>query len=473
MQHDGAEAAVPGSPADPPIGVPEGNHRQDRTPWLLGFLCFFLTALPTYVVLPGPLKGNGGPTRIISVMMLGLAFLGFLLVRRTRRSRQINPGVVIILLYFLLWLLVFAVGLEHVSLDDPFDQNGPGRTRGLITLVSHVGVALYVFALVQTPRQRKIVLGCIAVGLAFACLVGLFQAVSSIDLRFVFKFPGLIVNGEDLPLSDRMGVKRATGTSQHAIEFSVLAAVAVPMTIYFARRSATRNRRLFFTVACVLALFAVPATVSRTGLISLAAALLIYMFYFTVRQIAVAVVALLIAIGGYALAFPHILTALWSTVTGSLEDTSIQTRTERYVAVSQSFHEHPIFGLGLGLRSVMDNEWLQTILQGGLVGIAAMILLTLGTIFGVTAALRRATTPDEREQAYMLGAVTVGILIASATFDLLWYQQATLIFFVGFALLWAPFSIPVSESDDSAAKSHQQHPTDRPMSHAMGAHING
>lgn len=436
-------ALVSSGPASPQQRMSGREPTPDRRPWLLGFLCFLMTALPTYVVLPGPLKGNGGPTRIITVMMFGLAVLGFLLIRRESPSRRISPGAVGLIFYFLLWFLVYAVGLRHM--DDP--KTAANRTRALITLVSHVGVALYVFATVRTRRQRTIVLGCIAAGLAFACVVGLFQAFSSVDLRFILKPPGLVINGEDLPLSERLGVKRITGTSEHAIEFSVLAAVAVSFSIYFARRSAKRTVRVLFAGTGVAALAAVPASVSRTGLVSLGAALLVYMFYFKVREIAVAVGVLSLAIGGYVFMFPRIALALSNTITGSLEDTSIQLRTERYIGVSQTLREHPIFGLGLGGNlSVLDNEWLQVIVQGGIIGVSAMIILTLGTILGLTAALRRAVTPQDREEAYMLGSVTVGILVASTTFDLLAYQQASLILFIGVALLWAPFTMPVPES---------------------------
>src|SRR5262249_50964415 len=43
----------------------------ERTPWLLAFLCILIPALPSFVVLAGPLKSNGSPARMIAVLLLG------------------------------------------------------------------------------------------------------------------------------------------------------------------------------------------------------------------------------------------------------------------------------------------------------------------------------------------------------------------------------------------------------------------
>ena len=114
--------------------------------------------------------------------------------------------------------------------------------------------------------------------------------------------------------------------------------------------------------------------------------------------------------------------------------------------MSRTFRDHPVFGLGLGgappdVYGLLDNEWLRAIVQGGIVGVAAMIVLAGGGIFGLAAALRAATTRPEREQAYALGSMFVAILACSYAFDLFFYQQATLIFFIVFGLLWCNFTV--------------------------------
>jgi O-antigen ligase len=415
-------------------------------PWMLRLLCFVIPALPVYVVLPGALKGNGTPVRIITLIMFGLVILGFLTRRRSGGGRTFNPGIVILLSYLTMWLVVSGMGM---TAHDDF-TTASNRTRSLLALAGHVAAGLYVLVSVRSARQRDVLLGWLAAGLTFACLVGLLQSVSSIDLRYLFQPPGFILNTEDLALSERMGVTRVRSTSQHAIEFSVLAAVTIPLTIYFARHATLRWVRWLSGAACVVAALALPASVSRSGIISLLAALAIYVFAFKLRPIAVASVVIAAAITGYVAAFPHVADALWRTFTGSAEDESVSGRLEDYAKVSETLSEHPIFGLGLGgapptVFGYLDNEWLQAVVQGGVIGLIAMTAVMIGALFGMSASMRGVTSPRQREQTYVMAAMTVGIIASSFTFDLFSFEQAALVFFLLFGLLWSGFDVAAPE----------------------------
>ncbi|MBU8823747.1 O-antigen ligase family protein [Mycolicibacterium goodii] len=440
--------AVTSAPSDRRGRTAEGESAPpaERTPWLLGFLCFLIPALPTYVVLPGPLKSNGSPARMIAVLFFGLVVLGFVVVRRSGHMRRISPGAVILLVYFMLWLTTYGVALHGFDYTPGSTSTASSMMRALIAMTANVGVGLYVVTRVRTLRQRHLVLGCLTVGLAFASLVGLLQTVASIDLRYLFQPPGFVLNTDELSLTERGGVERALGTSSHAIEYAVLATVLLPLAIYFARHAATRNRRVLSAAACILAVVAMPTGVSRTGIISLGAALLVLMLAHTVRQIVTGVVLGVLAVGSYVVAFPRITTALWDTIVNSEKDPSVLGRTADYAQVSETFREHPVFGLGLGasppdVYGYLDNEWLQAVVQGGVVGVVAMLLLTGGGIFGISAALRRATTRSERDLAYTLGACFAAIMVSSFTFDVLGFQQVALLLFIFFGLLWSTFRV--------------------------------
>jgi O-antigen ligase len=126
-------------------------------------------------------------------------------------------------------------------------------------------------------------------------------------------------------------------------------------------------------------------------------------------------------------------------------------RTADYAVVSATFSAHPVFGLGLGGSppgdyGFLDNEWLQAIVQGGIVGVAAMLLLAGGAIFGLSAGLRGVTSPRERDQVYMIGSMSVGILVSTFTFDCFAYQQVTLTFFILLGLLWSTFTMSLPEA---------------------------
>jgi O-antigen ligase len=425
-------------------------HARERTPWLLASLCLLIPILPTSSVLPGPLRGNGSPARMIAVVLSGLAVLGFVLIRRTASRRTVRPGVVFILVYFVIVLAVYGVGASHVG--SPLVE--ASKTRVIIGVLANVGVALYAMTRVETMRQRSVLLGCLAIGLTFNCVVGLLQSSTHIDLHLLLQPPGFVEDnpeGAGANVLERLGAKRVSGTSGHPIEFSVLAAVTVPLTIHFARYAANRQVRLLAALAAGVALLAMPAGISRSGVITLAAALLVYMWSFRLRELGVAVVAGAVALLIELVAASGTIQALWETITNSADDPSVLHRVAGYFRVSQTFHDHPLFGLGLGASppaeyGFLDNEWLQALAQGGVVGLVGMIVVASAGIFGLAAALRGATTPRERDQAYAMGAMLIGILTSSYAFDLFSFQQTTLVFFILLGLLWSNFTIASPEA---------------------------
>jgi polysaccharide biosynthesis protein PslJ len=440
----------PGASPITPAGL------RERIPWLLAFVCILIPALPTYVIPPGPLKSHGSPARVIALLFFGLVILGFILIRRTAPARSLSIGFVLVLLYLFLMLTIYGVGVTHVS--DAIV--GAAKTRGLILTIANTGLALYALTRVKTPRQRAVVLGSLTIGLTFACLVGFLQQLD-IDLRFLLQPPGFILNTEDLSLDVRAGATRVMATSQHPIEFSVLAAVTVPLTIHFARHAVKRSVRLLALLACGVALLAMPAAVSRTGVVAIAAVFLVYMWNFKARHLALAMVGGTAAVMGYIAVFPTVANALWDTIINSEQDDSVLHRQADYATVAQTFHAHPIFGLGLGASppsayGFIDNEWLQAIVQGGIFGIGGMIVLTGAGIFGLAAALRSATTARERDAAYVLGSMFAGIMSSSFTFDLFAYSQPTFILFIVVGLLWSNYTVALPETRTALQKGHER-----------------
>ena len=435
------------------------SEEEDRKPWLLGFLCLLIPMLPTYSVLPGPLKSIGSPAKLIAISMFFLVLLGFISVRKSARRDFLFPGVILLSLYFSLTLLVFGVGATH--LGTPLAESG--KTRNLLNLIACVGPSLYTMLKVKRLEHREFALGCLAVALAYNCLVGILQNSAHVDLRLLLQPPGLQTlqredGGSVVTLAERFGATRSFGTSAHPIEFAVLAAVAIPVYLHFVQFGARRSVRLLAAAGIGLAVVALPASVSRSGLIALTSALAIYVWAFPVRKVAYGTAAIAATLGALALISPRNLTALWATISGSATDDSVRERVEDYAKVSQTFSEHPVFGLGLGAAppdeyGLLDNQWLQQLVQGGLVGLLAMLILAGTSLFGVAAALRCAHTPAERDQAFCIGAMAVGLLASSFTFDLFAYQQATLIFFILIGMLWSNFRLALPTNGGSHGRT--------------------
>jgi polysaccharide biosynthesis protein PslJ len=431
-----------------------GSHGE-RTPWLLCALCLLMPMIPAYSVLPGPLKGNGWPVKMIAFILLGLLILGFLLVRRSSNIAIYRPGIAVMLVYLFVLLVVYGVGAASTS-NPSFNVVSD---RYLITSTVSVGVTLYILVRIHNPRHRSMLLGCLAIGLAYCCVLGLMQGIFLMNTDPFLQPLGLVATTDTeggslaVPIDERLGAKRAIGTAAHPIEFAVLAAVLVPLAIHFARFAESKSLRILAGLTAVIAALAVPAGVSRSGLIALGAALLIYMWNAKVRALGVAVVGGLSVIFALLSFAPGTADALWATVTNSSEDTSVLERVADYAKVSQTFSDHPIFGLGFGgsdptVYGYLDNQWLQAIVQGGLVGLFGLIVLAGAAVFGFAAGLRAASNARERDECYAMGAMLIGILASSFTFDLLSFPQSTLTYFIVLGLIWTYSSIPVPRKLD-------------------------
>ena len=445
-----ARPATTASPQNGPLGNLSQPQARERTPWLLAFLCLLIPILPSYSVPPGPLKSNGSPAKLIAIIAFGLAVLGFVLIRRTASTCTVRPGVVLILVYFLMVLAVYGVGLSHrdsalVEASKTRALIGRGRECRCGALCHDASrnrtAALYPS---RVPRDRAYVQLCGRFVAEFRAHRPAF-AISAAGFR---NQPPQIKGAASAGvLSERFGAKRAFGTSGHAIEFSVLAAVTVPLTIHFARYAANRRVRVLAALACGLALLAMPAGsfekwcyCARRSLPGL------YVVLQTARTQRCRGGRRHRASRRNPRCSGHRSSAL-------ANDHPIRRRTKASWNGSRTIPRcHRPSTIIRCLASALAGHYRSSTASSTMNGcrrlyravpsaLVAMIVLASGGIFGLAAALRGATSPRERDQAYAMGAMLIGILASSYTFDLFSFQQATLVFFILFGLLWSNFTI--------------------------------
>ena len=200
-----AQSAAAAAHHEPLGSSAKPKELRERTPWLLAFLCFLIPALPSYVVPPGPLRSNGSPARDDRGLIVRPRHSRVHRDPANRDNPNSAPGIALILLYFLLQLAIYGVGLTH--LDSAVVE--ASKTRWMIIVLAYTGVALYAMTRVETERQCTIVLGCLAIGLTFACVVGLLQK-TAIDLRYFFQPPGFVLNAEYGGLAERRGQRASS-----------------------------------------------------------------------------------------------------------------------------------------------------------------------------------------------------------------------------------------------------------------------
>lgn len=409
-------------------------------PYLLITFAFLVAAIPGEAVIPGPLRGNGSPPRLIALVMAALVLLSLIPIYRARQSRSSRTGWVglgVIALYLASRLIVFALG-DHDAFVAP--DVLAAQTRFVLSAVVAFGVAVYTMAQVRDSRSRDAVLIALLVGISVSVVVGLIQGVIGVDYRDFLVPPGFERLTEK-GLAVREGYTRVIGTSAHPIEFAVTVSATLPLAAHYARYGTVRSIRVFATVLTVLLLVAVPASVSRTAIVTLVAAGLVYLIAQPVRLLLAGTSVLALVVGIYYVIAPDLFEAVMNLFTGANQDPSVEGRTDDYTYVGDLFRAKPWFGYGPAstlpqYTRYLDNQWLQELLIGGVLGVAMLTAMIIGGAVGLTAWKRTASDAAERDLVFAVAAGFVALVVSTTVFDMFAFQQAYLMFFLFFGIAW-------------------------------------
>ncbi|WP_299576147.1 O-antigen ligase family protein [uncultured Williamsia sp.] len=414
-----------------PVVTPRAN------PLVIAF-AFLLFALPYEAVLPGPLKGNGSPARFIGLMMLALSILALVGGRRFLPSRTASvAGVGCIIGYGALSLFSYARAYSDYFVSA---NESALATRAVMGVLIAVGVVSYVTLTTTTARARRTVIWALVSGAMVSVVIGLIQGVSTSDYRYILVPPGFSIILEK-ETTVREGFTRVMGTAGHPIGFSLTVAVILPLAAHLARYSRSRNQRVIAAIFTGLLLIAVPASVSRTAIVAVATSLVIYALVLPIRAMITAFLVLATAVSVYAVVAPELFDAVTKLFSNTGSDDSITGRTDDYAYVGDLFRANPWLGYGFGNSATteryLDNQWLQAILSGGVMGVVALLLIVVGAVFGVAHSVRHTRRGSEhRDLVFALAGGLAAMVVGFSTFDEFTFSQSFLTLFVLYALVW-------------------------------------
>jgi O-antigen ligase len=304
----------------------------------------------------------------------------------------------------------------------------------ILQVIEFLGVALVAADGIPNWERLKGVLRVMVWCAGFMAVVGLIQSITKFDVTYYLKVPGLQTVGGLITFEARGagGQFRVASTTMHFIEFSAVMATAVPFAIHFARFAAKRWQRRASAAVALLTTAAVPVSISRTGVVALAAAGLVMLPMWSWRMR----YNLLFLVAGLGAALmvvrPGLLGTLRAMFLGTSTDPSIQGRTQDYDFVGHWFQQRAWLGRGpntlipaLYQGIVLDDQWLYTLVTGGLVGVAVLAALHLTGITLAGVAMSRTTREEDRHLCAALIAAMVISMIAAATFDSFYYTTLT------------------------------------------------
>jgi polysaccharide biosynthesis protein PslJ len=387
------------------------------------------------------------PYRVLVAVLL-LIWLVALLIHpgvRLRRSGLELP----LLSFFLVILISISVNFRRIeSIGVTVDV-----LKTLSFFASFVLTYLLVLSVTRTRQALDLFVRILVAGGAVVAFFGAIEYRTGYNIfnHLAQYVPILRYQGDltDITRSDRL---RVYASAQHPIALAAVLVMMIPLGIYLAQ--STKKLR-WWVATCLLAIGAI-ATLSRTGIVMLLVSALVFSLLRPLEARRLAPLALP-AVMAVFLVLPQALGTLQSAffpkgglvadqaTVGYLGDGH---RSGRIVTLGPSFREwekRPIFGEGFGSRifdptnsaltnaNILDDQWLDQLLETGAFGIAAFIW-----IFARTARrLKRiARGPDSRD-GLLAGALATSILAFAAgalTFDAFSFIQVTFIFFIMLAL---------------------------------------
>jgi O-antigen ligase len=318
--------------------------------------------------------------------------------------------------------------------------------KELLFLVSFVLFFYFIVSVIRTPEAIHTVLKIFVAGTAIVALFALVERRTGYNV-FNHLHPILPLLDFRGGLSDegiaRAGRLRTYASAQHPIALAGLLVMMIPFSVYLARHT----RRWIWAAAAVLILFGALATVSRTSITMLAAVAAVFLWLrprdlkrlvpLLVPALIVVHIALPGVIGGIRQAFfpPEGLVADQTEYGGRLSGRRLGPQFD-------AIGEQPAFGQGLGTRQttgpktnarILDNQWLGTAVETGLVGMLAWVWI-FGRFIRRTG---RASKDDDSERGWLLAAFAASataFAVGMFTFDAFSFIQVTFALFIVLAL---------------------------------------
>jgi polysaccharide biosynthesis protein PslJ len=256
-------------------------------------------------------------------------------------------------------------------------------------------------------------------------------------------------------------VRRAFGPAEHPIALGALLAMLVPLSLYVAK---TVGGKRWWGVLLILVL-GMLTTVSRTGVTMIVAAGLVLLCLRPregIRLIPLVLVVLVLAqvavpgsLGTLRYYFnpPEGLVAQQKSSEGSCDSAG---RVADLGPAFSEFGQKPLFGYGYGTRilradggtaCILDNQWLGTLLDAGLAGVAGFLWLFGRFVRRLGREARRDRSPAGWLPAALASSV-VAYAVGMLTFDAFSFIQVT---FVTFILLALGSSLVAARGDETAA----------------------
>jgi hypothetical protein len=447
-----AKAAPPAPEPEEPGGM--WPHTTRLLPWMIaGFLCLLWLTPFNDIELNAGLPVDLKLDRLVLPVIVLAWMLAFALGGRGRPRWKWTP------IHAALAVFAAAAGLSVVLNAGYLDQTLEFglAVKKLSLLVAYLSFFMVIASVVRKREIRPFM--NLILGLAVIVAVGTLWEFN-FDYNVFYELThkllpgGFTFSASGIDGVDEIGRRLVVGPTEHGLEVVAMLSMALP--IAFVRLMETRRwkERVLYGLIICLIFGAALATYRKSAILAPIAACLVLAYFRRRELLRLAPLGLVLLV-----AIPILSPNALGSVVEQLRPTklgvsTVSDRVSDYDAIRPDVLSHPAFGRGFGSYNhtsyrILDNELLTRLVESGIVGVLAFILIVV-TIVGVAAPIIRSRDPSRAPPALAIAAAAVPFLVLSALFDEMSFPHAP------YALLTLAGLLAVLASERSPAESLDQ-----------------
>ena len=396
-----------------------------RDPTTLAGCFIAVTVLLPSSLTVGPLGAAGSPGTMIGIAAFvwwGLSHIGSSEAMAGGRQ-PIRIGIFIFGASILL-----SYGAAFSRVIPPLEVSA--ANRGLLELFGLAGIALLLADGIP-DRERLDVLGRrLVFWVAILGVLGVIQYLTKTTfVSFYTRLPGFELSPGSLPvLGIRGGFVRVQGTAASPIEFGLVMTAVLPLAVHYALY-APRRKRLASWFAVALIAIGIPLSGSRAGVVGFAAAFFVLFLGWNLRRRTTAVAVILGSLGLLRAVRPGLLGTLVGNLLHTSSDPDVTHRQQDLARSGFLLANSVWFGRGFNTFipkeftppgqpvASLDNQYLGTLIETGVVGLVSLILLLIIWMFTALGARRRAHDERTRDLGLALTASSAVLIVGFYVFD--------------------------------------------------------
>ncbi len=436
---DGATAPPPLAPQRPQKD--DWPHTTRVLPWMVAGFIAMLWLLPINAItlqasLPVDLKLDRLVLPVIVITWLLSLAIGGPGAPRWRFTKVHAAVAGFVAIAFL------SVVLNASYLDQTLELGL--AVKKLTLLGAFFSIFLVVASVVRPAEVRSFM--TLTLALAVVCALGIlweYRFGTNVFYSWSAKFlPGFFqVTTLDTTGFDEIGRRAVAGPADLSLEAVGMLSMAIPIAFVRAMHADRTRERVLCGLAICLLLGAMIATYRKSALLAPLSVCLVLAYFRRRELLRLAPLGVVILLAIPALA-PNALGSIVDQLAPSrLGVSTVSDRVADYDAIRPDLLSHLAFGRGFGSYEhatyrILDNDLLMRIVETGLVGLIAFILM-LGLTIATAVPIIRGRDPNWAPPALAIAAAAGAFLVLSVLFDIFSFPHGPYILMTLFGFLAA------------------------------------